>query len=233
MVRVAGLVLAALLLAGCDEIDDLISGRQVTKTTECHTAVCDLFDAFKETHPQEFEQFLATYKLEKRRLENNNRAMKRALPYLENVLSAKIRYAKDEDIREMLDITIERLGQKKVVQSPRTCVTAARDPAMSATVDSEALQERHTRMSARLMRTPEIPGPVASEEEIADWIQVFAETYPENVEGLLLAERESLTAGQMVKVCAYAKAQWEYLRGQPDEKIGKLFRGLRAMAEKT
>jgi hypothetical protein len=232
--RFATLILApaVLLLAGCDEIADLMSGQQMTRNTECHTAVCDLFEAFEETHPKEFEQFLATYRLEQRKLENNNRAMKRALPYLEAVLSSKIRYAKDEDIREMLDITIARLEQKKVNQSPGTCVRVARDPAMSAAVDSEALQERHTRMGARLMRTAEIPGPVATEEEIADWIQVFAETYPENVEGLLLAERERLTPGQLTKVCAYAKAQWEYLRGQPDEKIGKLFRGLRQMAEK-
>jgi hypothetical protein len=226
---------AALLLMGCDEIAALSSGAMVParKSEKCTTAVCNLFDAFEETHPKEFAQFMATYRLERKKLDNSSRAMKRALPYLEAVLSTKIRYAKDEDIREMLDITIARLEQKKVADNPRVCAGAGRDPAMSAAVDSEQLQERHTRMSARLMRTPEIPGPVATEEEIADWIQVFAETYPENVEGLLLAERDRLTPAQMIKVCVYAKAQWEYLRGQPDEKIGKLFRGLRLMAEKT
>jgi hypothetical protein len=246
--RLAGLAVLAIALAGCDgrlpspsaALDRLIAGKvavqddkQGTSKPACTTGPCEVMDAFEEAYPDAYADFRLVYNQQRRKLGNDDRAWRIASPYLEQAIAEKVLQASDEDIRALLDLTLERMAQPKVAASPQACVKLGRDPAMTYAVDSEQLQDKHARLLAKIMRTP-APGDelaVASAEETLAWITAFAKSHRENVEGLLIARRAVLSAKQAKLVCDYAKAQWAYLRDEPDGRIGALFRGVRGMAE--
>jgi hypothetical protein len=134
--------------------------------------------------------------------------------------------AADADVNELLTFSADQM-QALMAIDPQLCVTVA-----MGGVDERITQlpkdmlEREMRIMARMIRAGEQNAPAASLDEVNAWIQNFAATNPDALNGLALMGQTGLTSEQATAICQSNIALSRALSSEDPATSAKLFRAL-------